>query len=264
MSDSTIPVSNTPIFDQMKAEFAARGKHYESMVARPVLVNPWPKTLKGARPAGEIVDEVPVVSQYTSVLDYGPDFDGGSSLVRPIPLWAQMARKGVDIRKSSVSIPNVGVSTEEALKGMQRIADVSILTMERPAVVLERGEHHPQDGEVVLYEDNVHPLDLEKAGYNTSSYMGRILRQLEAENSGNVPKSIQIREELDGTMSLIVRGDKVVVQTDSGRKYYGVVQDVKELEDGSTSFSIEPKSIGENEAESLYMKLPGFWADDKE
>jgi hypothetical protein len=57
MNDST---SNSPIFEQLNREFIARGQSYERMVSRPVLVNPWPSSVEGIRPAGVVMHELQI------------------------------------------------------------------------------------------------------------------------------------------------------------------------------------------------------------
>lgn len=58
--DNIVTVDNTPIFDQLLKEFAARGKHYESLIAGGA-INLRPARLEGVRAPYAVADELPEV-----------------------------------------------------------------------------------------------------------------------------------------------------------------------------------------------------------
>lgn len=111
MSENPIHFSNTPIFDQLVAELAARGKRYENLVANP------PEHLKrrknGYTPQGVYVDEATPKQNARLEVNAHP-LDAEKSCGS----WARFMQDRIDeFNRKYPHVMNVTVSTQEELDG---------------------------------------------------------------------------------------------------------------------------------------------------
>lgn len=207
MSDNVLPVSNTSIFDQLCKEYAATGNPYEKMVARPVLVSPWPQTLQGIRPVVQVVDEIQSFPQIPSwakeplaVREPGESLE---ELTIGMPDMVSVPEKKEQIVVKTLSDSVVyhgpfkplygGVSSDEALNGMRRLGQT--LVLEKPL-------------SVVLYSGTVDTTSFESVT-DSDAYVTELSDRVMAENSDYELTSIHVQDDMvNHNYKIIVRGKK--------------------------------------------------------
>lgn len=210
MSENVV-VSNTPIFDQLQKEWADRGKHYQNMVARIPVVNPWPK------------DRVEEVAQPTVEQEDKP-------MTRGIPKWAIQ-----DDVESSMPLKTAVEHLDDANQRLDSL--VREWLNEAPQRTPSGGISLKRKPEVEvkhLSQISLRTMDAMAVSGSASELIGEMLESFYSAHPNGILEDVTVEPQFDGSVKTIMRG-------------------------------VEPvTSIGEDQAESLYMKTPNFWgkADD--
>lgn len=219
---------NTPIFDQIRREWAATGKLYETMVRSRLSPTPAFKW-EGTRPAGQVVDEVQELTLFNRSVSTNIHDDGATPF--RAPRWARddFPKVGEPIVVKTLSDSTLyhvaSVSAEQALEGVKGIT--RLLTLEKPT-------------ETVLYTEKVNATDfllMVEPLYGADNkdiheYLNELAERVLRENPDHEITTVKCDEEL-GSYKITILGTP---QT----------------------------SIGEDESEGLYMKTPNFWGNDEE
>lgn len=191
MSDNVLPVSNTSIFDQLCKEYAATGNPYEKMVARPVLVSPWPQSVLSTpswakeplpvREPGESLEELTI---------------GMPDMVSVPEKKEQIVVKTLSdsvVYHGPFKPMDSGISAADTLEGIRRIGQT--LVLEKPV-------------SIVLYSGTVDTTSFESV-MDSDAYVTELSERVMAENSDYELTSIHVQDDMvNHNYKIIVRGKK--------------------------------------------------------
>lgn len=150
-----------------------------------------------------------------------------NSLMEP-HMDAKTLRKNIALKKEDEEPEYTRTSTGEALTPtctVKPFLSEADLTNE----FVDESQHHwrkkfvdnlpPSDPEVMarkggisynlslLFEDNIHMLDLKKEGCSWQNYVSGVTDKIISENPGCVVRSVDSKREIDGTTTVYFRGD---------------------------------------------------------
>jgi hypothetical protein len=293
MSENVIPVSNTSIFDKLAAEYRAIGKSYESLVARPKLVNPWPTSVEGVRPSVQIADEH-LGKQELPKRPVGASLGGLTELIGVVNagMTSEEVVRNVNGFTSSLREPGL-VSHDIHDDGSKPYVPRWVrtprkLNLQKPdPVVMALKDAHAQTSllekpaaEEVILEDNVHQLDLENH-YNGGwgQWLYDTIKKTAEDHPNHINQRVTVKGEFDGTTTVTITGVQKPEEIptnwayEAASQFYrehpnAIVEGTKLVQYGNdykiVVDCVEPiTSVGEDTPESLYMPSPA-WANDEE
>lgn len=190
MSDNDINVSNTPLFDQLSREYASNGKSYERMVARPVLVSPWPQTV----PSWAKKDELPVRVPGAALPVEEPEILD-ETVVRTLG--------GKEFRVIRDSLQFHGISAEEALESASHFPDY-VKSDDNPHMFYKDLQKPEKE---LLATETIDPIGLEMdydGGFN--GWRRDFCQKTMLEHPDHTLFTISVDQRLDGNVVVMIHG----------------------------------------------------------